>query len=268
MFNDSREVSAIRRFAAPIALLRRFAATVKILLQRVGFAEKSALLGIGFSALFLYAFGQIADEVLEGETSEFDRIVLLAFRNVADVSDPVGPRWFEEMMRDFTALGGVGVLTLITLAITGFLFMTQKRHSAWMVLASVVGGVMLSNLLKWGFARPRPDLVPHGAIVYTQSFPSGHAMLSAVVYLTLGALLARTQARVRVKIYLLAIAALLTAIVGISRLYLGVHWPTDVLAGWTIGAAWALICWLAMLWLQREKKVEPENGVDAQTEST
>ena len=107
------------------------------------------------------------------------------------------------------------------------------------LLVAVGGGVLLSTLLKIGFDRPRPDLVPHGAVVYA-SFPSGHAMLSAVVYLTLGALLARVQPRRLLKLYLLGLAILLTVAVGISRVYLGVHWPTDVVAGWAsapLGAA-------------------------------
>ena len=85
-------------------------------------------------------------------------------------------------------------------------------------------------------------------------------MLSAVVYLTLGALLARTQTHRGIKVYFLAVAGLLTVIIGVSRVYLGVHWPTDVLAGWVGGAGWALLCWLVMLWLQRRGKVEAEGA--------
>ncbi|HJV76366.1 MAG TPA: phosphatase PAP2 family protein [Noviherbaspirillum sp.] len=212
------------------------------------------------SALSLYSFAKITDEVIEGDTRAFDEFILLAFRNKSDLADAIGPRWVEELMRDFTALGGVGVLTAITLIVVGFLVLTRKRHAAWMVALSITGGTLVSNLLKWGFARPRPDLVPHATLVYTQSFPSGHAMLSAVVYLTLGALLARSQQDTRVKIYFLAVATVLTLIVGISRIYLGVHWPTDVLAGWALGAGWAFSCWLIMLWLQGIGKVEPPNG--------
>lgn len=230
------------------------------LLNRVGLAEKSTLLALCVCALSLYSFAKITDEVIEGDTRAFDEFILLAFRNKADLSDAIGPRWMEEMMRDFTALGGVGVLTAITLIVVGFLILRKKRHAAWMVALSVAGGTLVSNLLKWGFARPRPDLVPHATLVYTQSFPSGHAMLSAVVYLTLGALLARSQEDTHVKIYFLTVATALTLIVGISRIYLGVHWPTDVLAGWALGAGWAFFCWLIMLWLQGAGKVEPPNG--------
>ncbi len=229
-------------------------------LKRAGRVEKSAMLIIGLTSAALFAFAELADEMMEGDTRRFDRLVLLAFRNNADLSDPVGPKWLEEMMRDFTALGGVGVLTAATLAVVGFLLLKRKRHVAAMVAGAVSSGALLSNLLKWGFDRPRPELVPHLSVVYTQSFPSGHATLSAIVYLTLGALLARVQTERRVKVYLLSIAIGATMIVGISRVYLGVHWPTDVLAGWAIGAAWALICWAIMLWLQARGTVEPSGS--------
>ena len=222
--------------------------------------EAGVLAAMFAVAAGLFAFAELADAVVEGETRAFDEFLLLSLRNAADPSDPLGPRWLEEMMRDFTALGGVGVLTAVTLAVIGYLFLAGKRHAAATVAVSVVGGLLLSQALKWGFARPRPDLVPHGQTVYTQSFPSGHAMLSAVAYLTLGALLARTQPRRRVKLYFLAVAAVLTVVVGASRVYLGVHWPTDVLAGWAVGAGWAFLCWLVMLWLQRRGQVEAEDA--------
>lgn len=230
------------------------------LLKRVNAAEKTMLLTTVVAAALLFAFVAIADDMTEGDTTAFDTWVLLAFRDAADRANPIGPPWLEVIMRDFTALGGVAVLSTASLLAVGFLLLTRKRHAASMVVLSVVGGMVLSNLLKWGFARPRPDLVPHATAVYSQSFPSGHAMLSAIVYLTLGALLARTQSDVRVKIYLLSAACTLTLVVGISRIYLGVHWPTDVLAGWAGGAAWALLCWVLMLWLQGKGTIEAPNG--------
>jgi undecaprenyl-diphosphatase len=124
----------------------------------------------------------------------------------------------------------------------------------------VLGGVLISQTMKWAYARPRPELVPHGAEVFTASFPSGHSMMSAVVYLTLGALLARTQAARDAKAYILAVGVVLTVLVGVSRVYLGVHWPTDVLAGWVLGGLWAMLCWLAMLWLQTGGQVEDERA--------
>jgi undecaprenyl-diphosphatase len=140
--------------------------------------------------------------------------------------------------------------------------MTRKGYAALFVLGSVAGGVLISQAMKWAYARPRPDLVPHGTEVFTASFPSGHSMMSAVVYLTLGALLARTQSERRVKTYVLAVAVLLTVLVGASRVYLGVHWPTDVLAGWALGGMWALICLLVMGWLQARGKVEDASAGD------
>ncbi|GIZ50115.1 phosphatase PAP2 family protein [Noviherbaspirillum aridicola] len=240
------------------SLFEKFSA----LLARVGRAEKSTLLATCVATFSLYGFVELADDMSEGDTRDFDHAVLLAFREPHDLSDPIGPRWFEEVMRDFTALGGHAVLTSIVLAVVGFLLLTRKRKFALMVGLSVAAGMGLSSLLKYVFARPRPDLVAHATEVYTHSFPSGHAMLSAVVYLTLGALLARSRAEPHVKIYLLSVAGLLTVLVGVSRVYLGVHWPSDVLAGWAIGAAWALACWLVMLWLQARGKVgQPTAGV-------
>ena len=126
------------------------------------------------------------------------------------------------------------------------------------VVASVVSGLLVSSFLKNLFQRPRPDLVPHGSYVSSASFPSGHSMLSAVTYLTLGALLSRSQRRKRLKAYFLLVAALLSFLVGVSRVYLGVHWPTDVVAGWAAGACWAIVCWLAARWLQIHRAIEGE----------
>ena len=161
-------------------------------------------------------------------------------------------------MRDITALGGVTVTTLMTLGAAGFLLLSGKRGAALFVVVSIAGAALLSSGMKLGFERPRPDLVPHGVEVYTASFPSGHATGAAATYLTLGALLARFQSRRRLKVYLLSIAVLLTVLIGLSRLYLGVHWPSDVLAGWTLGASWALLCWLVAWQLQRRGKVEDD----------
>jgi undecaprenyl-diphosphatase len=177
------------------------------------------------------AFGHIAEEVLEGDETKFDQTILLFFRNASDLSDPIGPPWVEEMARDVTALGSYAVLTIILCAVVSYLLMARQRAAAFWVLAAVVAGVVLSNVLKLIYERPRPDLVTHAARIFTTSFPSGHATLSAITYLTLGALLASLHGSLRFKVYFLSLAILLTIAVGISRIYLGVHYPTDVLAG-------------------------------------
>lgn len=206
----------------------------------------------------VWGFAKLAQEVTEGDTRTVDESILLSLREPADRSDPLGPRWLEGMMRDFTALGSHGVVTLLTLGVCAFLALDGKHRAALLVLLAIGGAMLLSPLLKEGFQRARPDLVPHGAYVYTKSFPSGHAMLAAAAYLSMGALLARVQARRRLKALLLGFAVLLTLLVGFSRVYLGVHWPTDVLAGWTAGGVWALLCWLLARWLQRRGEVETE----------
>jgi undecaprenyl-diphosphatase len=223
--------------------------------------EVALLLALALAAAALWGFAELTDEVLEGETHAFDQGVLLALRSPADPSDPLGPGWLEEAMRDVTALGSTTVLAFVTLAAAGFLALQRKGRAALFVVAAVGGGMLLTTGLKLGFDRPRPDLVPHATLVYSTSFPSGHSMMAAVTYLTLGALLARVQPRRRLKLYLLALAVILTLAVGFSRVYLGVHWPTDVLAGWAVGAAWALMCWAGALWLQRRGEVEGA-GVD------
>ncbi len=203
-----------------------------------------------------WLFIEIADEVREGELHEIDTAILLALRSPADPADPLGPPWLQEMGRDVTALGGNLVTTFVTVAAIGFLVLQRKRRAALFVAVAVASGTILGALLKSGFDRPRPDLVPHGTVVYTSSFPSGHSMTSAVVYLTLAALLIRVQTRRRLKLYLLSLALLITIAVGVSRVYLGVHWPSDVLAGWAAGAAWAVMCWCVALWMQQKGEVE------------
>lgn len=230
------------------------------LLAWFGRHELSLLIAVGLAATAGWIFVELAEEILEGETEAVDTALLLALRSAADQADPLGPRWFEEMMRDVTAFGGTGPLVFITLAAACYLVLRRRARTALFVLLAVGGGQILSSLLKFGFDRPRPDLVPHGMHVYTASFPSGHAMMAAVTYLTLGALLARTETRRRLKAYLILLALLLTLLVGLSRVYLGVHWPSDVLGGWAAGSAWAAICWSIAAMLQRRGEIERENA--------
>lgn len=208
------------------------------------------LVFLALAALGLF-FLKLASEVTEGETLGFDRAIMQWMR------DRAGGPAMRTTMLDITALGGTVVLTLITLAVTGYLVMRRKAATAGFLLASIVGGAIVSFGLKLIFARPRPDLVEHMVFVDTSSFPSGHAANSAVVYLTLGMLLAGTQERHGSRIYLMAIAVALTLAIGVSRVYLGVHWPSDVLAGWCVGAVWAGLCGVAAYLLQRRRQIEP-----------
>lgn len=212
-----------------------------------------ALIAAAFAA---WLFLEIADEVAEGETRRFDERVLLSLRESGDRDDPVGPGWVEEMARDVTGLGGMTSLTFATLAVAGFFLLQRKWHLAVYVALAVMTGTILSSFLKAGFDRPRPDLVAHGQVVYTASFPSGHSMLSAVTFLTLGAILAGAQKDRAMRIYVLSLAAILTLAVGLSRVYLGVHWPTDVLGGWAAGTGWALLCWAVSRHLREHGQIE------------
>jgi undecaprenyl-diphosphatase len=258
----TRATEALRSILARYPELRRIGRDLTLRTFSVARAEFALLATIFIVVTGLWAFVSLADEIVEGETEAFDRAVLLFFRS-GDPSDPIGPVWLEEAVRDVTALGGNLVLTFVTAAVIAYLLLAGKRGVAFLVFVSVAGGTLLASLLKFFFQRARPDLVPHGAEVYTASFPSSHAMMSAVVYLTLGALLARVEVVPRLRLYFLALAAILTAMVGISRIYLGVHWPTDVIAGWAIGSAWAMLVWLAALWLQRRGRIADEGALPA-----
>ena len=224
-------------------------------LERIGATRLGLFAAIAICAALILAFGAVAEEVMEGDTHRLDMEVLTAFRVSGDRSDLIGPDWLEEMVRDLTALGSYAFIIIVVAAAVGYLLLVQKYALSALMLGSVVGGMLLSNILKHGFDRPRPDL-EHAAQVFSPSFPSGHATLSAVTFLTLGGLLTRTNADWRVKLYFLSVAIALTLIVGLSRVYLGVHYPSDVLAGWCVGTAWALLCWAVALWLQQRGKVE------------
>lgn len=212
--------------------------------------RRSALVLAGVSAALAVGFRSLSRAVMGGRTEELDSSLLLSLRTATDLSDPIGPRWFEEACRDITALGGMTILTLITLVVTAFFWLAGMRRSAIYVALAVGGALLLNTSLKNAFDRPRPDLVPHGARVYTASFPSGHSALAAAVYLTLGMVASRFVPRRRLRVLLIAVGVLVTGAVGASRVYLGVHWPTDVLAGWAVGGAWALLCWCVAAWLQ------------------
>lgn len=217
-----------------------------VLLQKIAsvFRQLGGPILLGIVTLVTLIFVWIGAEVGEGETRGLDSAILLALRQPGDLARPIGPHWLQLAMLDLTALGGGTVLALVTLLVIGSLLVQRKRGHALFIAIAVGSGGVLSAVLKTGYARPRPALVAHLVEVTSSSFPSGHAMNSAIVYLTLGVLLARAVPDRRFKAYVLWVGVLLTLVVGASRVYLGVHWPTDVIAGWAIGSAWAGLGWL------------------------
>jgi len=206
--------------------------------------EPLGLIAFGAVAGGLFLFLSLASEVSEGETHAFDDRILLGLRVTGDLGTPIGPYWLSHAMNDITALGGTTVLSLMTILATIYLMLGRRRAIAAFMFLSILGGWVVSQVAKFGIGRPRPDIVPHLVEVHDMSFPSGHAMLSAVTYLTLAALLSRAEQYRSTRIFLLGTGIFLTLLIGISRIYLGVHYPTDVLGGWCAGATWAALCWL------------------------
>jgi undecaprenyl-diphosphatase len=189
-------------------------------------------------------FVTLADEITEGATFRLDEVLLKAFRDPANPSQTIGPRWLEDVVLDATALGSGFVLAIVVAVSAGFLFMEKQRRVATLMLITTCSGALLSIGLKLIFARPRPIIVPHLRHVSSMSFPSGHAMASAVVYLTLGVMFMKAVRSRQAKAFCMFVAISLTLLVGSTRVYLGVHYPTDVLGGWLAGMAWASFCWI------------------------
>lgn len=226
--------------------------TANALLNRIEFPVLLAGLAIAGG---LWGLVELMEVARATTPHAFDTEILLAFRHAGQPDSPIGPPWLEGAVRDITALGSTSVLVLITSAVIIYLLLIRRPSTALFMFVAVAGGQVLSSLLKFEVDRPRPDLVSHLVSETSLSFPSGHAMLSAVTYLTLGSLAARFLPDRTTKVFVLALAVLITVLVGTSRVYLGVHWPSDVLAGWCAGFAWAMLCWLAARLLQRRKVV-------------
>lgn len=208
-------------------------------------AFQIALLG-----LLGWGFLEVADEVAEEESRAMDQRLLLALREPTDRDNPLGPLWLEESARDITGLGGFTVLNGLVFAAVGYLLLRRKPGTAVFLFCAAALGTVASQGLKAGFNRPRPDLVAHGSHVSSASFPSGHSMMAAIIYLTVFVLLAKVEPRRAIRSYLLVLAVILVLAIGVSRVYLGVHWPTDVLGGWALGAAWACGCWIVADFLE------------------
>ncbi|MWV27129.1 phosphatase PAP2 family protein [Aurantiacibacter rhizosphaerae] len=228
------------------------------LMNRIGPHRWDSHVLIAFLAFALVSLGMIAlaSEVAEGDTFAIDKMILTGLRHSDQAGLPIGPAWLSVAVADLTSLGSAAVLVLITVFALGYLLVVDKKSNAMFVAASITGGALLSGLLKAILVRPRPEIVPHLVDVSSSSFPSGHSMNSAIVYLTLAVLLARSEEDRHVQVYLIAVALTLTLIVGSTRVYLGVHWPSDVLAGWAVGAIWAAGCSLIARELQRRGAIE------------
>lgn len=220
------------------------------------------LKGVEFSLLLslllfvggIWLFVVVANAVVGVDPHGLDVRILLALREPGAPDNPLGPAWLEGAMRDITALGGTAVLLILTSGVLGYFLLRREYHLAVLVLLTVVGGAILSNALKLAYDRPRPELVPALAHYLAPSFPSGHSALAAATYLTLGSLIARAQTDRRLKVFSIVLAALLALLVGFSRVYLGVHWPSDVVAGWLLGALWATVTlFLSRWWVRRTR---------------
>jgi undecaprenyl-diphosphatase len=208
--------------------------------------EARVLVAVALATGGVYAFLELADDMAEGETQALDRRLILALRNPGDLNDPIGSHNVEEAVRDITALGGTTLVVLVTLVgVLSFAFHRRYRH-ALVLAVTVLLATIANGTTKALFGRPRPDLVPHEVFVYSGSFPSGHSTMAAATYLTLAMLIASLEPRRRTKALVYGLACVVLVGVGFSRIYLGVHWPSDVLAGWCLGAVWALAAWLVL----------------------
>ncbi|MEQ8306418.1 MAG: phosphatase PAP2 family protein [Hoeflea sp.] len=220
---------------------------------KTGNANRLPVALFAIVTLGVYAFIEIADELAEGELRKIDESLFLILRSPTDSNIPIGPAWLQETAVEITAIGGYPLIILTLAAVAGFFIVTRRYGAAAYAVLSVGTGALLSQTLKNYYGRPRPDLVDHLDTVHTMSFPSGHALVTTVTYLTLASIVVGFLDDRRARIYVLSSAVFVAVIVGVSRVYVGVHWPTDVAAGWALGAAWASLSWLVVHFIGRRK---------------
>lgn len=238
---------------------------LKILLRK----EFLILITLLILLLFFWGGIELRNVFMVDRAQQFDEWVLLSLRDAEHPQHLIGPHWVEETVRDITALGGPSVLTFMIVGVLAYLMLKRNYRASALVFVATLGGLIISLLLKDIFLRPRPDIIPALMVETSPSFPSGHSMLSAVVYLTLGSLLTRLETSPKIRVYTISIAILIAIMIGLTRIMLGVHYPTDVLVGWIVGFFWASLCWFVMVILQEQKAVEsaletdPENGYES-----
>lgn len=231
---------------------------------RVARTEIGTVAALLAGSLGLGLFAAVANGVAEGDDQGFDWAVLRWTRPYADAPDrPIGPWWLHEAAIDLTSLGGISVLGLFALMAVGFLLIHGKKLSAFLMVLGLGGGVLLSEGLKALFDRPRPPVAYQTVETLNASFPSGHALMATVFYLSVGVMLTRAFPRTRMKAYALGCAVVLVLLIGVTRVYLGAHWASDVAAGWGIGAFWAMLLWFFAYALERRQRVHMARLQDA-----
>lgn len=214
-------------------------------------AEFAALGALAIITLGTMTFVELADDMTETDGQAFDQMVLHWMQPVA--GQPRGPWWLHEAAADITSLGGIAVLTLFAVVALGMLLILRKWLSALLLLIGLAGGVALSEGLKALFQRERPPAAFQAVETLNASFPSGHALLSTVFYLTVAVMMTRAFPRRRLKAYVLGVGMVFALMVGLTRVYLGAHWASDVMAGWCVGAAWAMALWLVSYAVERRQ---------------
>lgn len=241
------------------AALKNVKGSYLLLRKRFSGLEPSIYFPLLLATFFFWLFISVTEEVLEGESLYLDRVIIELMHSEKKSASFLGSEWFQQMVRDITALGGHIVLGIITVAVVLYLYLIKNAETAIFVFFTIIGGQVCSYALKLVIARPRPEIID--PLVYTSSpsFPSGHASMAAVVYLTIGIILSTYQAERHLKIFFLSLVLFLTISIGLSRIYLGVHYPTDVAAGITFGLGWALLVWSAFRWrtLRRSLHLSP-----------
>lgn len=214
------------------------------------------IIGLGLVMLAAAVFAQIAQAMVRGQTQAFDNGIL---RWMGSIGSP----WLDSVVLEVTALGARAVVYMVVLVASAFLWQSRHHYSAAMLWVAVIGSGLINTVLKVTFNRPRPDVFPwRTQHVGLASFPSGHAMTSIVVYGTLAFLIARLAPTRWLRRLVWVVAVLVIVLVGLSRLYLGVHYPSDVLAGFVVGGAWAITCALGMEAVRYFRTRRPEVEIE------